>query len=58
MQIVEVVLFTFLIENLANTLLGLLQSRGSHSIKIVIGKPLDKSISIDKLNLSVIDVIN
>lgn len=31
---------------------------GSQSIKIDIVKPLDRSISIDKLNLTVLDVID
>jgi len=31
---------------------------GKSSIKVNIGKPLDKSVSIDKLNLSVIDFID
>jgi len=34
-----------------------MNTQGSHSIKIDIGKPLDNSIIIDKLNSSVIDVI-
>ena len=33
-------------------------SRGGQSIKIDIGKPIDKSISIDKLKLNVIDFID
>ena len=53
----KVFLATFLLVKLPN--LGAMVrylARGSQSIKINITKPLDKSISINKLNLSVINV--